>query len=411
MDYPQCLEYLNRLGNEVLTMKFGLDSIRRLADSLGNPHDKFKSVLVAGTNGKGSVARMLSSILQAGGLQVGLYTSPHVVSLRERFAVNGQSIDEATFARHFSRVISAIRQGGLPQHPTYFETLTAVAFLYFHEAELDLAVLEIGMGGRLDSTNIVDPLLSIIMPVGLDHQAQLGHTLSEIAGEKAGIIHPGRPVLAAPQQEEALRVIEARAAQHGSRLAVFEPGSIQICGFDEGRYSFRFRGTEYQLSMFGKHQVMNAAVAVEAARSIEGIQVSEQASRDGVQGTYIPGRIDRVARDPDLFLDGGHNRDAAAALADFLAEHTVPPRALVFGMMRDKDAVEVASILRPLFSNIFLTPVDSPRAAPLEMLKRAFPEGIPVRDPAEGIERARQGTATVVVAGSFYLVGEVLRSA
>jgi len=411
MDYPECLEYLNRLGNEVLTMKFGLDSIRRLADSLGKPHEKFKAVLVAGTNGKGSVARMLSGILQAGGLRIGLYTSPHVVSLRERFAVNGQSIDERTFARHFSRVVSVIAQGGLPQHPTYFETLTAVAFLYFEEAGVDVAVLEIGMGGRLDSTNIVDPLLSIIMPIGLDHQAQLGNTLTEIAGEKAGIIHPGRPVLAAPQHEEALRVIEARASQHDSPLTVFDPDLVQIRGSDEGRYRFALRGTEYQLRMFGKHQVLNAAVAIEAARSIDGIRVTEQACREGVQGAWMPGRIDRIARDPDVFLDGGHNRDAALVLAEFVVENTKQPRALVFGMMRDKDAVEVASILRPLFKTVFLTPIGSPRAAPLEMLKRAFPEGVAVCDAAEGIERARQGAATVVVAGSFYLVGEVLRSA
>lgn len=410
MDYAQCLEYLDRLGNEVLTMKFGLESIRRLADSLGNPQNKFRSVLVAGTNGKGSVARILSNIMQAAGLRTGLYTSPHVISLEERFAVNGRPIDQAAFARHFTQVVSAVGWAGLPQHPTYFETITAVAFLYFAEAGVEIAILEIGMGGRLDSTNIVDPELSIIMPVGLDHQKQLGQTIAEIAGEKAGIIHPGRPVLVAPQGLEASRVIENRAVQQGSRLILFDPATLRVDGSDEGRYRFNLHGVHYQLGLFGRHQVSNAAIAVEAARSIEPVRVSEQACRRGVQETEMPGRIERIARDPDVFLDGGHNRDAAAALVDFLGEHTAPPRALVFGMMKDKDVDEVASILRPLFSAVYLTPIASPRSAPLEQLKQAFPEGIVVDSPVEGIDRARQGASTVVVAGSFYLVGEILRA-
>jgi len=410
MDYAQCLEYLDRLGNEVLTMKFGLDSIRRLAESLGSPHKNYKSVLIAGTNGKGSVARILSNIMQAGGLRTGLYTSPHVACLRERFAVDGLPIDESGFARHFTRVVSAVSRTGLPQHPTYFETLTAVAFLYFAEAGVDLAVLEIGMGGRLDSTNIVDPALSIIMPVGLDHQKQLGETIVEIAGEKAGIIHPGKPVLVAPQRPEALRVIETRAAERGSPVTLFDPAWVRLNGSDDGRYRFLLHGTEYQLGLFGKHQVLNAAIAVEAARSIEPVHVSEQACRRGVQETQMPGRIERISQNPDVFLDGGHNRDAARALADFLAEHTAPPRALVFGMMKDKDVGEVASILGPLFSTVYLTPIDSPRCAPLEQLRQAFPEGIVVDSPVLGMDRAREGVRTVVVAGSFYLVGEVLRA-
>ncbi len=412
MNYHECLAYLDRLGNEVLTMKFGLDAIRRLLSELGDPHLVHPSVLVAGTNAKGSVARFLGGILSAAGLRTGLYTSPHLIDVQERIAVDGSPIPADRFAAVFSEVVAAIAGMDLEFHPTYFETLTATAFLEFAQSRVEVAVLEIGMGGRLDSTNVVDPRVSVITPIGLDHQHVLGDTIAKIAAEKAGIIHRGRPVVMAGQDPVAAKVVRERARELGCQVTEVDRSELVSSPDEDGCHRIQYRGVQARLRVAGAHQAENAALAVLAAESLrlQGFPLPVEAIVAGLEGTPPYAAARKVATAPDLFIDGGHNPDAARSLARFLYRHTRPPRALVLGMMRDKQIGEFLTILRPCFDAIYLTRVDSPRAASLQELAGWEPSGIPCASPLEAVRRARSGGNTVVVTGSFYLAGEVARA-
>lgn len=410
MNYPQSLAYLDRLGDEVLTMKFGLETIRKLLVALDNPHRKSPSVLVAGTNGKGSVARFLSSIFSACGIRNALYTSPHLVRLEERFCVGTQCIEPQVFAHYFTRLVSTIEELQLSVHPTYFETLTATAFLYFSEQQVEITFLEVGMGGRLDSTNVVDPLLCILTPIGLDHQKFLGDSMEAIAHEKAAILRKGRPALLAPQRPQVRRVVLAEAAAKKAQLIELDDSEIKCLGSDQGKYHFRFHGLECRLGLYGRHQLQNAALAIQAAEVLReaGFSISPEGIERGVAETCWGGRLQKVSEEPAVFLDGAHNLDAAQNLAGFLIDHTREPRSLVFATMRDKDIARILEILGPCFHRIYLTTIQSQRAASIAELKQIFPRGIPVPDPFDAYPRALQSTATVVVAGSFYLVGKIL---
>lgn len=410
MDYSECLAYLRRLGDEVLTMRLGLEPFRTLLGQLDHPHRRFPSIVVAGTNGKGSVTRFLGSIMSSCGLRTAVFTSPHVIRLEERFVVDGKPISRREFAACFSQVAETIRQADLRFHPTYFETVTATAFQCFARRRVDLAVLEVGMGGRLDSTNAVDPLLSVITPVGLDHQAQLGNTVEAIALEKAGVLRPATPVLLAPQREEVRRVLGERAARVGAAVHDLDLPALRPVEERHGRYSFSFRGTKYRLGMQGKHQIENAAVAIQASEILErlGFERHESGVRDGVEKASSLGVLQKIEGRPAVYLDGGHNRDAAANLAAFLQAHTRPPRSLVFGIMRDKEIEVVLGLLAPLFERIYFTSFESARVAAPLRLKEACPRGLAVPDPVRALRRALEAGATTVVAGSFYLVGEIL---
>jgi dihydrofolate synthase/folylpolyglutamate synthase len=411
MDYPESLDYLRRLGNEVLTMKFGLKTIQTLLVELGAPQLKFPSILIAGTNGKGSVARFLAGILNASGARTGLYTSPHLVKVEERFVIDQEPIGPTDFAQCLTEVVGAIKRARLPYHPTYFETLTAVGFLYFARQSIDVAVLEVGMGGRLDSTNAVDPLLSIITPIGFDHQQYLGNTIDLIAAEKAGIIHAGRPVLVAPQTDDAFSPIRQRAEELGARLYQLDQGEVSHSSTPDGLYALSYHGLSAHLQMYGEHQVWNAALAIRASELLaERFPASIQAVAKGLERMRMPGRIQRISERPLVLLDGAHNPEAAVNLVRFLQKHTPGPRTLVFGMMRDKDIRTVAEILRPCFSRVYVTSVNSPRAASTEELLGAFPEAIPVSAAVEGLRLAKPEASTVVATGSFYLVGEILKA-
>lgn len=409
MKYDECLQYLDRLGNEVLTMKFGLETIRRLLSQLGEPHRKYPSVLVAGTNGKGSVARFVGGILQACGYRTGLYTSPHLTDVKERIAVDGKPVSRDRFAEAFGRIVQEIRRLGLDHHPTYFETLTAAAFWRFSEDNVDAAVLEIGMGGRLDSTNVVDPTLSIITPISLDHEKSLGGTVAEIAVEKAGVIHPGRPVATAPQQPEALRVLRSRAESLGCRLLEVDPREIDRQAEPDGRYQVRYHGVQCRLQVLGARQAENAALAMAAAELLrqDGFELPSDGIAAGLSAVRPYAVLRKLLDRPALYIDGGHNPEAARAVAEFAARHTEAPRALVFGIMRDKQIGEILRTLKPLFETVFLTRVDSPRAAKLEELQAFDPDATVVPDPIEALRLARRKACTVVVTGSFYLAGEV----
>ncbi|MFQ5739956.1 MAG: bifunctional folylpolyglutamate synthase/dihydrofolate synthase [Acidobacteriota bacterium] len=411
MNYEECLAYLDRLGNEVLTMKLGLETLRKVLRSLGDPQRRFPAILIAGTNGKGSVARFLSGILVGCGIRTGLYTSPHLLRPEERIVVDNESISSIGFAKALGQVVDTIRQMGLVCHPTYFETLTATAFFHFAAARVEIAVLEAGLGGRLDSTNVIDPILSVLTPIGLDHQNVLGNTLAEIAAEKAGIIHPGRPVVSSPQRRPAMEVLRSRAAARKCFFRQVVGAEIQFCSSREGKYGFSYRGIQSCLRVFGRHQVENAVLAIEASEILRqaGWPVHLAGMKEGLSSVLPWSVLQKVAEHPAVFVDGGHNPDAARCLAEFLHAHTQTPRTLVFGMMRDKDLDQVFGALSPCFERVFLTQIDSPRAARLEQLRSVVPGGIPCAQPMEALRRAKRASRTVLVAGSFFLAGQVLK--
>ena len=412
MRYDESVSYLNRLGNEVLAMKLGLETIRAVLEEMGRPDRSFASVLVAGTNGKGSVARFLAAISAASGIRTGLFTSPHLIDPTERMRIDGKPVSRGGFARHLSLVVESVRRMQAPSPPTFFETLTATAFSLFAEKSVELAVLEIGMGGRLDSTNVVDPVLSVVTSVDMDHERYLGNTLEKIAREKAGIMRPERLTLSSPQKPEVCRTLAAAASEVGSRLEFVEPPDAEGIHPDGGRYSFLRENERYRLRAFGRFQVANAALALRAAEELArlGFPVTEEGRRRGIETSRIDGVLQFVRKTPPLLLDGGHNPAAADALAQFVEAHTPRPRGLVFGIMSDKDARGVLSRLEPCFERIYLTRIDSPRAASVEALRTWCPRGMPVPDPLVALAEARSRPGTVVVAGSFYLVGHILGS-
>lgn len=423
MEFSESVEYLYGLGHEVLAMKLGLETIRLLSRELGSPHEAFPAIHIAGTNGKGSTAAMTEAILRAAGCRTGLYTSPHLLSITERMRVDGEPIPQDQFARLATQVRMAgerlVEQGLLPAPPTFFEQVTAIGYLWFAGQRVDLAVLEVGMGGRLDATNICRPVVTAITPVGLDHQQYLGETIAAIAGEKAGIIKAGIPVVVAPQEPPARAVITARAVEcdapviEGQVTAELVRRTVDLrqwVEFQCGLGSF-----DACLSLRGDHQRVNAATAVAVIEALvsRGWTVGTDAITSGLEQTFWPGRLDLRSGPAGrpLLIDGAHNQAGAAVLRDFLVSYCADrPLTLIFGAMRDKDVAEMTSRLFPIFKTIVLTGIDNPRALdPAEISTAANVERAP--DIAAALELAAPltpRTGLIVVAGSLYLVGEVL---
>lgn len=426
--------WLDRL--ESLGIQPGLERITALLDRLGNPHRGLPSVVVAGTNGKGSVTAMLSRILMEAGLPAGMYTSPHLETFEERIQVAGAPIDGAEVDRLVPEVAAAAaameRDGLAP--PTYFEATTALAFLHFHRRRVPIAVLEVGMGGRYDATNVVDPIACAITPIALDHTQWLGETLSEIAWQKAGILKPGVPVVVSRQAPEAMAVIRGEAERIGSPLidatqseAVANPGL-----HDPPRFSLRTSGgARYDglsLSLRGDHQVGNAVTAVllaEIVRDRGGVDLHAAAVRRGLERTAWPGRLELLASPaggaaPDLLLDGAHNPDGCSTLAAYLLRHQAsrPRRVLLFAAMRDKPAAEMLRILAPVVDATVVTALSLPRGTPPgELARLAAASGratVCEPDAARALERATALAGTgglVLVSGSLYLVGAIRKNA
>jgi dihydrofolate synthase/folylpolyglutamate synthase len=405
MDYPAAVAHLLSLGLELKAGKFGLENITRLAAALGHPERSAPAVLIAGTNGKGSTAAMTEAVLRTAGYRTGLYTSPHLVRINERVRVDGEEIGDGEFAACCNRVHQAVERllanGELEKHPSFFESLTALAFLHFQESACQIAVLEVGMGGRLDATNIVRPLISVITPVDFDHEQYLGNTIEQIAGEKAGIIRPGGRVVMSAQRPEAEQVIARVAAERGARLVRAETFLTQAAG--------------YELSLAGEHQIANAAGVLAVIEELRagGWQIPEFAVRQGLRDTVWPGRLESIGRRPAVYLDGAHNPAGARVLRVFL-EGTPRPRVLIFGAMRDKAVEEIAGILFPAVDAVVLTRPSHKRAASVETLRevtahlcvRLEVEAQPDLALERGVDLA--GTeGTVVAAGSLYLVGDL----
>lgn len=426
--FDEALSYLLSLGHETLAIKLGLTNTELLLAALGDPQKSFPSAQLAGTNGKGSAAVMLEAVARAAGTRTGLYTSPHLVSITERVRVDGREISREEFARLTTRVRAAaeglLAEGTLPALPTFFEHVTAVALAAFHGARVELAILETGLGGRLDATTPAGAGVVAITPVALDHQEYLGETLAQIASEKAAIIRPGVEAVVAPQAAEALGVILRRCADCGvtPRMAA---GAFEVSGADEtGRLRVTFETAEdryenVRLGLRGRHQIVNAQVSIALAETLRarGFPLTRAAVIEGLETAEHAGRLElRRCGGNDFLFDGAHNAAGARALRDFLDEFVHPPVTLVFGAMRDKDLDEIAAALFPAARQLILTRPSNPRAAAPEALARLVPRDFDssritlAPTAAEAVRAAReraQPAGVICVTGSLYLVGEV----
>jgi dihydrofolate synthase / folylpolyglutamate synthase len=409
MTYAETLSCIYALGR--FGIKPGLTRITRLLGALGNPQDAFATVHVVGTNGKGSSASFLSSILSAGGYRTGLFTSPHLISFTERLRINGTEIDEASVARLAGRVMAAA-----PEESTFFEIITALAALYFAEQGVDVAVFEAGMGGRLDATNALNGVLTVITPISLDHTDYLGSRIAEIAVEKAGICKPGTPVVSARQHPEAGRVIARHATEIGSPLYLC--GEHFEASWQEGR--LHYRGLHLELDglssgLNGLYQSGNAAVALAGAELLAGagFPVASQEMADGVERARWPGRMELFPGHPRVLLDGAHNPAGATALAEALLDLARDRILMVAGVMGDKELSGILSPLLPLADKVFAVAPAIDRALPAAQLASfCRQEGADVVDAgsvAQGISLARAAAGAndlVLVCGSLFTVGE-----
>jgi len=453
MSYETAIARMFALGHELAntpSYKFDLAHMRVLLAALDNPERRFPPVLIAGTNGKGSTASTLASILHAAGLKTGLYTSPHLVRINERIRLNGIEIPDDEFAlvhdlvdRTAERLVG---EGELPWHPSFFEMLTAMAFEYFSRRKVDIAVLEVGMGGRLDATNVVEPCISIITDISLDHQKFLGNTIAEIAREKAGIIRSGGVVVTLPQQPQANDVIGNAILDLGARgvnavpfvppvspasdkYLAEKPASLTAKDANSAqqyfsRYPLQVMGKEIlvETPLVGRHQLRNVALAIAAAEQLsqQGFPVGPEAIERGIRETHWPGRFQVIpAGDglPEVVFDVAHNPDGAWALRSTLSSvYEDRPFTLIFGAMLDKDIRQVTEILFPIAEHVIATRADNPRAASPEQIRQASVRiSVEIAD-AASVSSALAYAKTlagadglIVVTGSIYLVGEAMR--
>jgi dihydrofolate synthase / folylpolyglutamate synthase len=402
--YPEAIAFL--YGLRLFGAKFGLENSFKLASLLGNPQHKLRFIHVAGTNGKGSTCAMLESIYRAAGLRVGLYTSPHLVSFGERIQVNRRPVSEADIVRLVKELQPLLQEFPTDHHPTFFEVVTMMALCYFTEQKCDLVIWETGLGGRLDSTNIVTPLASVITNIQYDHQIWLGETLGRIAAEKAGIIKPGVPVITGAEEPQALAVIQETAFHQHAPLTLVTPAHTQHAPLHA-----------LQLPLLGWHQRMNAAVALATVRTLRAqLPAGDEAVRDGLLAVRWPGRLQLVerAKDQRVLLDGAHNSSGATTLRAALEEYFPGAKpAFILGIMQDKDWDLMCEILAPLAGRILCVPVHSERSASPQQLHEACRRTNPDVETTACDSLAIALAAIcaepfVVIAGSLYLVGEAM---
>ena len=444
--YQDAVERLLALGHELHATpsdKFDLAYVRIMLDALSHPERRFASVLVAGTNGKGSTAATLASILRSAGHRTALYTSPHLERVNERIRVDGEEISDPEFATVYERAENCVQEllarKALPWHPSFFEMLTVMAFEYFAMRDVQIAVLEVGMGGRLDATNVADPIVAVITDIALDHQRFLGNTVGEIAREKAGIIRFGGIVVTLPQHPEANDVIGNTILERGAIAVSAVPYVPPVSPGSEARNAKRETRNVYPLLVMGKeilvdspllgrHQLRNLALAIAAAEQVNhfGFRVTPEDIERGIRQTSWPGRFQRVESGPplsrsdrigpELILDVAHNPAGAWALRSTLSEYAADrPITFVFAALRDKAIGEVAEILFPLAAHVIATGVQNPRSATPEEIQQAASRAAADLELADSVPaalaRARELTPAdglIVVTGSIYLVGEIL---
>jgi len=416
--FEESVQFLYSLANEARTTKLGLERIGRLLEALGNPHQTFRAVHVAGTNGKGSTCAMIASALRCSGYRTGLYTSPHLQDPRERIRIDGQPVSEQEFVWAFDQVRSAVRQlesqGQLDRFPSYFETVTAMGFLLFHRAQVEWAVVEVGLGGRLDATNVLQPQLTVITPIDYDHEAYLGVGLDSIAAEKAGILKPGVPVVVSKQLPEPARVIRQRARELGCRLVEAATWQAREPDLTPRYNDFVAVGPDISLRircpLAGEHQLDNALTAVAALWELG---VAPEAIRQGLEQVHWPGRLEVVRESPLVVLDGAHNPAGARSLARYLQRFFGDRKIWVaLGLMRDKAIDEIAGVLTSVAHRVLLVPIRSPRALSTEAALEFFSDHPRVElasDSRQILSWIRQASPedVVVVTGSLWLAGEV----
>ncbi len=428
MNFKETEAYLLSLGNEVSAMKLGLENIRKLLAALGDPQTKYLKVQVAGTNGKGSVCAFLNSICLQAGIKTGMYTSPHLVSMTERVKIDGVDLSEEQFSELATRVRevseSMAAAGEIQSIPTYFEQLTAIALVAFAKAKVELAILETGLGGRLDATTAANAEIAAITRIDYDHQQYLGDTIEEIAAEKAAIIHEGSRAVILRQSRAVEKVIAGRCLEVGVD-ATWSTGDVLvkrdrdvlptlIATFTTDRASY---GNILLWDMLGEHQIENAALAIGVAEILKasGLPVDSNAISTGLETAKHPGRLEFIGQ---FLLDGAHNIGGATALRSFLDEFIPKPITMVFGSMDDKDVAETGAILFPIAENLILTRPDNTRAISAEAILADIPDEIDrpnvvLTDSVDAaIAKAQDVTSAdgvIVVTGSLYLVGEVKR--
>lgn len=410
MNYSESVRFLYSLGNEVRSAKLGLERIAALLEELGRPQERVACVHVAGTNGKGSTCAMIESGLRAAGFSTGLFTSPHLLEPAERIQLSGQPVSRERFAAAFDTVHAAaerlIARGELDAHPTYFETVTAMALVVFAEAHVERTVLEVGLGGRLDATNVVTPLLCVITPIDFDHESFLGRSLESIASEKAGILKPGVPAVFSAQRPEVNALLEDRARSLG--IAAARSGSVEECELSPRGSRFRVRGMDFECPLAGEHQIGNALTAITALRCLG---VPAAAIQRGMAQTRWPGRLELVSQSPDVILDGAHNPAGARALAAYIDRFYSDRRVwLIYGAMRDKAVAEVAGILFPRAAEVIVTAPRQARAVDPETIRGIadHPRLRVASNLAAAMELARNASPrdAVFITGSLFLVAE-----
>lgn len=421
MDALQYLLTLEKFG-----IKFGLANIQKLCAALGEPQTKYRSVLIAGTNGKGSVTAMVDCALRAGGVKVGRYTSPHLMRLEERFTVHGAPVDTPVLVNVVDKIRRLIdmllAKGTLDAPPTFFEVTTAVAFELFRRAGVEFAVLEVGLGGRLDSTNVVEPVAAAITTIDFDHEQYLGNTLAAIAAEKAGVIRAGIPVVIGPVAGEARDVLASMCAAAGAKLVESESDVLFETKNHEGRTSIRLKtpARDYgwiPLGLRGAHQVSNAIVAVRLLEHLGHLApLKAGAIVSGLRDVRWPGRLQMIETDGGrrVLLDAAHNPAGIWALATYLKREFPEPLPIVFGAMRDKDAALMLKTLLPAASGIVMTEASNPRARSADELaataRKLSPRSrIEIEpEPRAALDRAWTYCPVVCAAGSVFLIGDLL---
>ncbi len=447
MSYQQTVEQLYALGHELASTpshKFDLAYVREMLQELGRPERRFASVLIAGTNGKGSTAATLSSILRVAGYRTALYSSPHLLRINERIQVNGEMISDAEFGAIHDRVERVAQQllhsGKLPWHPSFFEMLTAMAFEYFASVGVEIAILEVGMGGRLDATNVVDPAISVIADISLDHQKYLGDTIAEIAREKVGIIRKHGVVVTLPQHPQANDVIgnaivenDARGVSAAKYVPPVSPGAVADLGgrtvpvSGRSRYPLAAMGEEIEIDspLAGRHQLRNLALAIATAEELGqfGFKVTAKQVEQGIRETRWPGRFQvlppsAATHQREMVLDVAHNPAGAWALRSALSENFAGREfTLVFAAMRDKALQEMADILFPIAEQVVLTQVNNPRSATSGELRQAashtggaLEEESTVSAALAKARELSKADRVIVVTGSIFLVGEAMEA-
>lgn len=412
ISYPDSVNYLYSLGNETKTIKLGLERIATLLHHLGNPHLAYRTIHVAGTNGKGSTCAMIEAGLRAAGLRTGLYTSPHLVEPTERIRISGVQVSVGEFTAAFNLIhdlaMRLLDEAKIDGHPTYFETITAMSFWLFAQRKVEIAVVEVGLGGRLDATNVVHPDLCVITPIDFDHEAWLGTSLTAIASEKAGILKAGVPAVIARQKPEALAEIR-RTNPIYTLTTDWTITDLTLTPFNsqfKANSLPRLRqALDVHCPFAGEHQVENALTAAIALQQL-GI------SPEGIALAQWAGRLERVSRDPDIILDGAHNPAGVRALAAYIRRFFSGRKVwLIYATMRDKSVDEIGELLSPAASEIILTQVDSPRALRPQALKAIFDHPhlrtTPNLDAAlQIVKNEANSEDAVFITGSLYLVGE-----